>query len=241
VTRATHAAMGELEDCYWQILEEADALLAPSIAVCNEFASLGFAKIDGVLPADPLSSLMQQLLPFFLPMAELVTMRQVPEPDHRLSDGARFWRVDPHTRRDPEIRARMTEVLDRLGFIRFGELLAGELMPMIRTVVGPVNYRRVYFYIYKEGDYISVHDDHHVGARVDVQFPVTFGSSGAIRILKNGFMETYYDRAGSMNLLGPAVWHDVPPLLRAPAGEPPLRLNLGFRFSPGEEAPHTRA
>jgi hypothetical protein len=209
--------------------------VAPSFATRDEFAAFGFAKVDGVLQPDSLLSLVQHLLPFFLPIAELVTMRQVPEPDHRLPPGARFWRVDPHTRRDPDIRLRMTQLLGRLGFVRFGALLAAKLTPKIRAVVGPVSYRRVYFYIYKEGDYISVHDDHHVGARVDVQFPLTIGSSGGIRVLKHGFLETFYDRAGSMNLLGPAVWHDVPPLLRAPAGDAPLRVNLGFRFTPDDK------
>jgi hypothetical protein len=238
VTQATQTALVELEACYARVLEQAARLGDDPKAWAagrDEFAAFGFAKLDNVLAADALLALVQRLLPFFLPVAELVAMRQVPQADHRLSDGVRFWRVDPHTRLDPEIREKLTLLLDGLGFVQFGALLASKLTPVIRHVAGPVSYRRVYFYIYKEGDYISVHDDHHVGARVDVQFPLTLLSSGGIRVLKDGFLETYYDRAGSMNLLGPRVWHDVPPLLRAPAGEEPLRVNLGFRFTPDDK------
>jgi hypothetical protein len=35
-----------------------------------------------------------------------------------------------------------------------------------------------------------------------------------------------------MNVLGPRVWHDVPPLLRASNGADPQRLNIGLRFIP---------
>jgi hypothetical protein len=143
--------------------------------------------------------------------------------------------VDPHTNHDHAIREKLAVLLDQLGFAQFGALLAARLTPLIRKIVGQVSYRRVYFYFYKEGDYITAHDDHQVGARVDVQFPLTLRSSGGIRLLKGGFLEMQYDRAGSMNLLGPSIWHDVPPLMRSATGEDPLRINLGFRFTPDDE------
>jgi len=247
VTPATQSSLADLESCYWRVLEQAPLFgddPAAGIAARDEFSANGFARLDGVLAADPLVALVQQLLPYFLPIAELVTMRQVPGADHRLSDGARFWRVDPHTTRDPVIREKLARLLEALGFMQFGARLAARLTPVVRRIVGPVSYRRVYFYIYKEGDYISAHDDHHVGERTDVQFPLTLRSSGGVRVLRDGFLETCYDRAGSMNLLGPSVWHDVPPLLCAPpsappsreiANEAPLRVNLGFRFRPDHE------
>ena len=62
------------------------------------------------------------------------------------------------------------------------------------------------FYIYNEGDYISVHNDHHVGQRVDVQLPVTLGTVAGVRVLSNGFLRTHYDTVGAMNVPGTRTW-----------------------------------
>ena len=70
-----------------------------------------------------------------------------------------------------------------------------------------------------------------MGRRVDVQFPVTMGGSGGLRVLRDGLFEMHYDAAGTANILGPAMWHEVPPLMRSGAVEP-FRLNLGLRFTP---------
>src|SRR5262249_18724187 len=143
-------------------------------------------------------------------------------------------RVDPHCTRHPETREKLSLLLNSLGLTEFTSFLGGKLTPLIRYIAGPVNFRRGYFYLYDEGDYISVHDDHHVGARVDVQFPVSFGTSGGIRVLSEGFLRMHYDSAGSMNVLGPRIWHDVPPLLRGVSGNDPRRVNIGLRFTPDE-------
>ena len=65
-----------------------------------------------------------------------------------------------------------------------------------------------------------------------MQFPITCGSVGGVRVLSDGFLRMHYDAAGSMNILGPGVWHDVPPLLRGESGVDPYRVNIGFRFTP---------
>lgn len=85
---------------------------------------------------------------------------------------------------------------------------------------------------YLEDDYISVHKDHQVGDCIDVQFPVSLASPGGVRVLSRGFLRMRYDTSGDMNLLGPRVWHEVPPLLKMSPDSEPRRFNMGFRFLP---------
>jgi hypothetical protein len=236
----THAALSGLDACFENVLEltaEADRFLhepESAEAIREEFATCGFVKVPAILPAEAHTALMAALWPILSPIAEQVTLLHVPRPEHALSDGARFWRVDPYCFRHPVIREKMSDLLGKLGLVEFGSLLAEKLTPLIRYVAGPLTFRRVYFYLYKEGDYISVHDDHHVGQRVDVQFPLTLGACAGIRVLSDGFLKMHYDSAGAMNILGPCVWHDVPPLTRGVAGIVPQRFNIGFRFTPDD-------
>jgi hypothetical protein len=235
MTGLTADALAALDARYAELLQLtptarellARAELLPSIR--ERFANDGFVKVTDVLAAQPLVELVTDLLPILNTIAEPVTLRQEPTPDGRLSDGARFWRVDPHCAPHGD---KLTRLLATLGLVEFGSLLSSSLTPLIREIAGPVSYQRTYVYLYKEGDYVSVHDDHHVGMRVDVQFPITLGSVGGVRVLSNGFLQMHYDTAGSMNVLGPGVWHDVPPLLRGESGGNPHRVNLGFRFTP---------
>jgi hypothetical protein len=197
-----------------------------------EYAAAGFVKVDDILPADVLSALAVDLVPVLSVIAENVQMRHAPTEQQTLSDGARFRRVDPHCVREAVTRKKLVDLLDSLGLVRFGAQLGAALTPLVKQIVGPVEFERVYFYLYGEGDYISVHDDHHVGNRFDVQFPVSLGTVGGLRVLADGFLRIHYDRPGSMNVLGPCVWHDVPPLLRSASGVDPQRVNIGMRFTP---------
>ena len=42
----------------------------------------------------------------------------------------------------------------------------------------------------------------------------------------------HYDDPGAMSVLGPRVWHDVPPLMRVDAATAPVRVTLTLRFAP---------
>lgn len=203
----------------------------------REYAEVGFVTVADVLPAAAWTELATLLLPILSVVAEPVTMRHRPESGTVLSDGSCFRRVDPHCIRVPETRATMALLLDKLGLSSLGAMLATELTPLVRAVAGPLCYQHNYFYLYEEGDYISVHNDHQVGDRVDVQFPVSLDTVGGIRILDGGLLRMRYDRAGAMNILGPRVWHDVPPLLRANHKRAPHRFNMGFRFVPETVSP----
>ena len=233
VSLITQETLSGLDGHYEEILQltpEARDRLAhieSSHALHRAFASGGFVTVERVLPAGPFVALVRDLLPILSAIAEPITLRHEPTAQGTLSDAARFWRVDPYCSHDGE---KLRELLGRLGVLQFASDLTSKLMPLIHAIAGPVDYQRTYWYLYKEGDYLSVHDDRHVGARIDVQFPLTLGSVGGVRVLEDGFLRMHYDSPGSMNILGPGIWHDVPPLLRTEFGLEPRRVNLGFRF-----------
>ena len=235
---ATSVGRRELEHHVGQLLaltpraNELLADLALAEEMRHEYATVGFVKVADVLAPDALTHFVKHLLAVLGPMAELVTTRHEPGLNETLSDGLRFRRVDPARIRDPIAREVTTRTLEELGLYEFGAQLGARITPLIRRIVGPVGYRRIYFYIYEEGDYICAHNDHQVGNRVDIQFPVALETVAGVRVLSDGLFRMHYDSAGSMNVLGPRVWHDVPPLLRGMSGATPQRLNIGLRFTP---------
>lgn len=198
----------------------------------EQFAEQGFATVNGVLPALAWQDLVECLWPLLIRVCDEVSMEQREISPTTVSDGAHFRRVDPYCLRNPVSRAAMSLLLDRLGLTSFANDLAAAITPLVRDIAGPVSYQRFYFYLYLEDDYISVHKDHQVGDCIDVQFPVSLASPGGVRVLSRGFLRMRYDTSGDMNLLGPRVWHEVPPLLRMSPDSEPRRFNMGFRFLP---------
>jgi hypothetical protein len=234
----TTSILDALDARYKELLEltpHAHRLIStPELAdmLRGKYVAAGFVKVENVIPAESFATFVASLLPILSPIAEQIVMRHTLGSDHTLSDGFRFSRVDPDCTCYPETKAKLTQLLKRLGLIQFGRQLASELAPLVRSIAGPVSFRRVYFYIYYEGDYISVHDDRQVGYRVEVQFPISLGTTAGLRVLSDGYLRMHYDRSGSMNVLGPCIWHDVPPILRTSSVNEPVRFNMGFRFTP---------
>lgn len=218
---------------HWRDSPDTSALILRARAA---YRTLGFATVPDVLPAAAWQSLAEDLWPTLRRVSEEVTMAQEARSATELSDGASFRRVDPHCLRNPEARQLLEKLLDRLGLTAMAERVGRQVTPLLREIAGPVSYRRFYFYLYEEDDYISTHNDHQVGNRVDVQFPVSLATCGGLRVLSNGLLRMHYDVPGAMNVLGPRVWHEVPPLLRAPGQTAaPRRFNMGFRFLPEGE------
>jgi hypothetical protein len=205
--------------------------LSRADAIGREYAAARFVKIPDILPAAPLTAFAHGLLPILLPIADEVIMPHRAEADG-LSVGGRFLRIDPARLASEAATDKMRQLFDLLGLTAWGARLGSTLAPLIRHIVGPVSYRRFYFYVYEEGDYISAHDDRQVGDRVDVQFTVAHATAGGVRTLQGGLFKMHYDAAGSMNILGPSMWHDVPPLIRSLPAVDPWRLNIGLRFTP---------
>jgi hypothetical protein len=225
--------LDRLEGHYQQILTSLCDPLARfvdgALSADGDYAGLGFVKVHRVLPAEPFTALVGDLLPILGAVAERVVLRHQPTLQGELSDGACFARIDPDCSAQGDTLSRL---FDMLGLHAFGDLLAARVSPLVRHLAGDVHYKRLYCYVYREGDYVSVHNDQHVGDRVDVQFAHSEGSRGGLRVLTDGLLRMQYDRPGSMNVLGPRVWHDVPPLLRESNGTDPQRFNLGLRFVP---------
>jgi hypothetical protein len=204
----------------------------PSLADAarDAYAATRFARLPDILPPPLLVPLLLQLAEILTPVLQRAETFHSEKADGSLSFGSSFKCVDTARLTDPAARATLETLLGQLGFTAFAEALGARLSSVIRHVAGEVFYQRAYLYMYGEGDYLSAHDDRHVGERVDVQFPVCLHTVSGIRVLSEGLFRMQYDVAGGMNILGPSMWHDVPPLLRTSSAEP-RRINLGLRFA----------
>lgn len=215
------------------------AILGGVSPVCEtgwalDFAQKRFVQCGGVLPAEPLIRLMKLLHPILDKIAQPVEMRHETEDLRHLTDGFRLRRVDVASVQPDRARAQMEALFEKLGLTEFGRQLAYRLNGLITDIAGPHVYHGVFFQIYREGDYISGHTDVHMGERLDAQFLVSHGATGAIRTLDEGFWRLHYDAPGALNLVGPRMWHEVPPLMRhVPSkGDDPWRIGLCLRFLP---------
>ncbi|WP_214411209.1 phytanoyl-CoA dioxygenase family protein [Sphaerisporangium fuscum] len=225
-----------LDDRYCEVLAltpHAEAIIrspGPAHEAGDRFLRAGFVRIPGVVSPAALEALAGELWPILSPLAFAVRVPHTTGPAGTLLGGGRLRRVDTGSlERDGQGDA-LASVLRAVGLVEFGRLLADRLAPILRHVIGPAVYERMFFNLYDEGDYISPHDDAHMGDRIDVTFPVTLDGVGGLRVLSGGYLETHYDGEGAMSVLGPRVWHEVPPLLRVSPERPPRRLTITMRY-----------
>jgi hypothetical protein len=146
---------------------------------------------------------------------------------HKLGPGYRYGRLDPGLDEDGEIR----RAFDEFGVSTWSREVAALCSPWLSHVTAyDVTYDRCFVLIYQEGDYIGPHGDQYEGHRINLQFPFNYETAGCMRVLEDGFLETKYDIEGAARVLGPRMWHEVPPLLRSSPSADPLRLVLSLRF-----------
>ncbi|MFE1557784.1 StsF protein [Streptomyces sp. NPDC058734] len=149
-----------------------------------------------------------------------------------LGYGFRFQRLDAKSD-SPAHSARVTAVFRDHGLLDWAEHAARQLLPVVDTITGrSLRYERVFLLAYREGDYIGPHgaeQDTDLD-RFNLQFPLCYDTVGTMRVLREGYLEPMYDREGDARLLGPRMWHEVPPLLRLPEGRDPLRLVVSLRL-----------
>lgn len=196
-----------------------------------------FVHVDDVISEVAFRPCLEMLAGVLRAIASPVVMTHVVMPDGRLGDGHRFSRVDSRSVSDPDVSRRLDLLLDRIGLHAFGAALAEKLDPLLTCIVGPFRYERVFASIFEEEDYISVHDDLHMGDRVDAHFSASFHATTGLRVLgPDDLFRTYLDKAGAMNVLGPRVWHEVPPVMRADPSQAPLRVTLTLRLASCEGA-----
>ncbi|MEX2981311.1 StsF protein [Streptomyces sp. C36] len=149
-----------------------------------------------------------------------------------LGYGFRLLRIDAKSD-SPAHAERVTTVFREHGLLDWAEHTADELIPLVNEITGrELRYERVFLLAYREGDYIGPHGAEHDTDlnRFNLQFPLCYDTVGSMRILRRGYLEPMYDRDGDARLLGPRMWHEVPPLLRLPGGPDPLRLVVSLRL-----------
>ncbi|BAG22747.1 MULTISPECIES: hypothetical protein [Streptomyces] len=149
-----------------------------------------------------------------------------------LGYGFRMLRIDAKSD-SPAHTERVTTVFRDHGLLDWAEHAASQLVPVVDEITGrKLHYERVFLLAYREGDYIGPHgaeEDTDLD-RFNLQFPLCYNSVGSMRILRQGYLEPLYDRDGDARLLGPRMWHEVPPLLRLPGAPDPLRLVVSLRL-----------
>ncbi len=201
----------------------------------DEYRRMGVVQIDDVLDRDRLIELTDRFRRELNPFLAIMTKQ------HRilgegsaqaLGTGFRFGRADPALVRQKARREAMVEKFEELGLETFGDQLSEALTPFVHHVIEQTwPSRRVYCFIYREGDYISAHNDSQTGDRVNVQFPVPLATSTCFRAMdEDGRFRLYYDHPGCMRILGPRVWHEVPPILRWSPDQEPWRVLLSLRY-----------
>jgi hypothetical protein len=152
-----------------------------------------------------------------------------------LNGGSRFDRIDwgPHEGRihDEAARRSIRGAFDASGLSSFVDRLLVEIKPWIEFVVGRrLLYDRTFLLLYGESDFIGPHGDTQTSRRVMVQMPVNLNCRGALRVLRDGWMEPYYDEPGCLRLLGPGIWHDVLPVLALDRARAAQRVLVSARL-----------
>jgi len=196
--------------------------------LAGEFERTGFCQTDPVPTVLGLEEYGAQVFQMTCRHGERVATHHRVE-DGRLTGGARFCRLDPgHPGLDHRTRLSISEAYADLEADPFFRGLRRALRELTERILPFYGYERGYFLAYRAGDYLSAHDDRSTGDRVNVQMPVTVGGTGALRILSDeGFLEPRLDRLGAVRVIGPSIWHDVPPLLTASDG---FRVVFSLRF-----------
>jgi hypothetical protein len=187
--------------------------------------------VDGQALTDIIGSLMPEVRRY---AARIIRPHEVSA--GLLYEGRRFSRIDPgvfegaDTR--PDHRAATQAIFDGSGLTAFIGSLLAEALPFFEDVTSHrLRFDRVFLLSYGEGDFIAPHGDTQTSQRVMIQMPVTFHCRCAMRVMRDGWMEPYYDNAGALRLHGPGIWHEVLPVLRLRDDADPERVLITARLA----------
>ena len=187
-------------------------------ALKNTYEELRFVQIEDFVNGELLAGIVRELMPQVRPHA----IRVVRPPEVStgvLRNGRRFGRIDPAPFEGgdlgPERRAIVRAAFDASGLSEFvAEMLAGSL-PMVEAITGrKLRYDRTFLLTYGEADFIAPHGDTQTSRRVMLQMAVSTGCRTAMQVMRDGWMEPYYDNPGALRIHGPGIWHEVLPVLR---------------------------
>jgi hypothetical protein len=222
----------------WAALGGADDATPTSATSSSDarqtYRQLRFVQIDDFVRGDLLEEIIRVLMPQVRQHAvRIVRPHQVAT--GMIREGRRFDRIDPGSFEGNDASrpdaAAIREAFDRCGLTGFAEALLDEALPFFESVVErKLAYDRTFLLTYHEADFIAPHGDTQTSRRIMIQMPVTFGCRSAMRVMRDGWMEPYYDDLGALRIHGPGVWHEVLPVLRLAGGQQPERTLVTLRL-----------
>ncbi len=200
----------------------------------QEYERLRFLQLEGVTDGDRLDKIITEVYPRVVDH----TVRVVKP--HEIStgllrEGRRFGRIDTEDfaggSSPAAAKAAVRTAFDESGLTGYVEELVAEVRPFVEDVVGRrLRYDRAFLLTYNEADFIAPHGDTQTSQRIMLQLSVTYGCRTALRVLRDGWMEPYYDNPGALRIHGPGIWHEVLPVLRLEPDVDPLRVLLTARL-----------
>jgi hypothetical protein len=204
------------------------------LTLAKTYEKLRFVQIEDYVNGELLAGIVRELMP----EVRRHTLRVVRPPEvsaGMLRNGRRFGRIDPAPFEGgdlgPEGQAAVQAAFDASGLSGFvTELLAGSL-PVVEEITGrKLRYDRTFLLTYGEADFIAPHGDTQTSRRVMLQLPVSIGCRRAMQVMRDGWMEPYYDNLGALRIHGPGIWHEVLPVLRLDDAVEPERVLVTARL-----------
>lgn len=214
-------------------VREAFAALVPEAR--EQYQARRFAQMDRAIDGSQIRGALSRLLPIVRRYAEQ-SLRPPEGSGHAFNGGYRYERIDPGVPQSSFAREEDTFV--RQAFEDSGlNRLVGELWDStsesLNEIVGTrLALDRCFLLRYRERDYIAPHGDSQKNGRVLVQLPVPFNTVGVFRAMTGEWFEDFYDRSGSLRILGPGIIHEVPPVLRTNPEADPERIIVTIRLRP---------
>jgi hypothetical protein len=195
----------------------------------ERFEEVGFVQVPNIVDPEVQRNLYAELLA--RSRSSFDTFWQPERPDlGRQKTGHSMKRAYLEPERDSD-RFGDTAWQARRDVLNRGiERLSRQIEPLINSIVGSCSFSCSSIFLYTEHDYLGLHNDASLGDRVNALLPLSLNTVGGIRVLYKERLKTYYDLPGGLNVLGPRVWHDVPPILRFHADADPARMNLTMRY-----------
>ncbi len=208
----------------------AAALTEEAIAQqCAEFKEVGFVQMEGIFNRDNLAVPFRQIAQDF--RAQFNHALKPERPDiSKAHTGFSLSRIFLEAEIDADRHGDQGWFETQEKLLQTAETIAHSMTPVLQRITGVTRFVGCKIFAYDEGDYLSIHNDAQLGDRVNMLLPVTFDATACIRVLYDERLRVYYDLPGCINILGPSVWHDVPPLLRRDADTTPLRMNFVIRY-----------
>lgn len=210
-------------------------ILAGSAAKFSEtYAATSFVQLDGVVPASSLRTVVERAVRATQQYAcQVVHPPEIGRGSFR--DGKRFSRVDygdhEHIPLSVAEKAAVREAFVASGLSQFIERLVEQWLPFVEDVAQHrLRFDRCFLLCYREGDLIAPHGDSQTSRRVMLQMPVTDGCRTVFRVLQDGWLRPFYDDPGTLRILGPGVWHDVPPVVASSPGASARRIVVTARL-----------